>query len=505
MRLPLILGTGTILLLAIYALWPGTVHINPALPQPGLFSQPLRENSTLIIPVEVGFSELGSLIEKHFPDGEMLHSGSKQESATLSYEYTVRRWGKSSFEITDGAILVSLPLRIDATGRKDICLGFRVKGKCKGIKTHESGESTAYVDAKALIALVVGDNYQIEIGSNVTQTLANQPHLSMDLFGKAIRFKINIEGEVEKLLEKQESKVTGALDRLLAGQLAKLDLKATLQKHWHSIRSPIKAGHAWISLNPRQVLFKGIHQLSEGRVALGFGFSGPTSVSLTKPEIPAPMPLPPVLPAFAMKADQDDFTLSVPLTSAFADLNKQAQARLSGRTIKKDGHWLNIANIDLTGATIKNAEGENRATLVAAVDFKAGKGTESDDTLLAEGMLYLTFMPSVNRETRTLNIVDVTATTDTLNLMEAAGVSWLNSKFTPEIMAQLSYDYGAQIDIWQPQLNAALKAGIPYKGLTLSGALADVDIGGFYVSGSALEVYLTARGTATARLDALPF
>ena len=503
-KFPIFLSAALLLAATIYTIWPTTAHINPALPQPGLLSAAVRENSTVIIPVEVGFSELGALVEKHFPDGQLLHSGRRQESPTLSYRYTVRRWGASSFEIRNGAIQLSLPLRIDATGRKEICLGIKIKEKCKGIKTSESGDSTAYVDAKAVIAVIVTEDYRVEVGTNVTQTLANRPHLNMDLFGNAIRIKINIENEVEKLLEKQEAKVTAALDELLAAEFQKLDLKAALQQHWHTIRTPIKAGAAWISLDPKALLFKGIHQLSEGRIALGFGFTGPTSLSLTKPEPATAGTLPPVTPAFTLAVEESGFSLRVPLSSAFADLNTATRQHLVGRTLKKDGHWIQINDIALSGATLENAQGEGRATLIAIISFKAGKGSQSDDNMLADGRLLISFMPSVNREKRTLEVVDVAATSDTLSLMDAAGVSWLNSKFTPAILAELSYNYGAQIDKWQPQLNAALAEGVSFKGFTLSGVLDTLDIGGFYISGDRLEVYLEARGTVQAVLDKLP-
>jgi len=503
-KFAILLSAALLLAATVYTIWPTTAHINPTLPQPGLRSAPVRENSTVLIPIEVGFSELGALVEKHFPDGQLLHSGHHQESPSLSYRYTVRRWGASSFEIKNGAIQLSLPLRIDATGRKDICLGIKIKEKCKGIKTSESGDSTAYVDAKAVIAVIVTEDYRVEVGTNVTQTLANRPHLNMDLFGNAIRIKINIEDEVEKLLKKQEAKVTAALDHLLASELQNLDLKAALQQHWRTIRTPIKAGPAWISLDPKALLFKGIHQLSEGRVALGFGFTGPTSLSLTKPEAAAANVLPPVTPAFTLATEENGFSLRVPLSSAFAELNTTAQEHLVGRTFRKNEHWIQINDITLSGAALENAQGENRATLIAIVSFNAGKGAQSEDNMLADGTLLISFMPSVNREKRTLEIVDVAATSDTLSLMEAAGVSWLNSKFTPEILAELSYDYGAQIDKWQPQLNAALGGGVPFKGFTLSGMLETLDIGGFYISGDKLEVYLEARGTVQAVLDKLP-
>ena len=503
-KFPVLLSAALLLIATLYTVWPTTAHINPALPQPGLRSAPVRENSTIIVPVEVGFSELGALIEKYFPDGQLLHSGRKQESPTLSYHYTVRRWGPSSFEIANGAIELSLPLRIDATGRKDICLGIKIKEKCKGIKTHESGDSTAYVDAKAIVAVIVTEDYEVEVGTNVTQTLTNTPHLNMDLFGNAIRIKINIEGEVEKLLAKQESKVTGALDHLLASELEKLDLKTTLAQHWHTVRAPIKVGDAWISLDPKMVLFKGIHQLSEGRVALGFGFTGPTSLSLTEPEPSSARPLPTATPAFTLEEEKGGFSLRVPLMSAFAELNNAAQQRLVGSTLKKEGHWLHVNDIQLSGVRLKNAQGEDRATLLATVSFTAGKGAESDDTMLADGTLLISFMPSMNREKRTLEIVDVAATSDTLSLMDAAGVSWLNRKFTRQLLATLTYDYGAQIDKWQPQLNATLAAGVPFNGFTVTGVLDTLDIGGFYISGDKLEVYLEARGTVQALLEKLP-
>jgi len=502
MRLPAIIGAGFIVLIGLYALWPSTAHINPSLPQPGIIAAPLRENSALIVPIEVGFSKLDTVIEEHFPDGEILHRGHKQESDTLSYRYTVRRWGPSSFKITDGALELTLPLRVDATGRKDICLGFKKRNKCNGIQTHESGDATAYVDAKALIALIVTEDYQIEVGSNVTQELTNRPHINMDLFGNAIRIKINIEGEVEKLLAKQEGKVTKVLDKLLSSQIAKLDLRATLEKHWQTVRSPIPLGNdAWISVNPKEVLFKGIHQLSDDRVALGFGFSGPTSLSLTKPETPSPTPLPPVATAFAPSS----FNLSVPLTSAFEDLNRQARSLLTGRTFEKDGYWLTVQNISLTGATLKNKGGEDRSTLIASVAFQAGDGAPSAGSTKAQGTMHLTFMPSIDTTARMLEVVDVAATSDTLNLLEAAGVGWLNSKFTPEIIAQLRYNYGEQIDIWQPRLNAKLDKGVTYQGFTITGELTDVALGGFYVSGDRLEVYLSARGTVAATVDSLNF
>jgi len=504
MKLPVIGATGTLIAIALYALWPSTAHINPSLPQPGLISVPERNRSSILVPIEVSFSDLGALIEKHFPDGMLLHSGSKQESPSFSYKYKVRRSGPSSFQVKDGAIELSLPLRIDATGRKDICLGIKISGKCKGIKTHESGESTAMVDAVALIAFSVDEDYNIEVGSNVTQSLSNRPHLSMDIFGDAIHIKINIEGEVEKLLARQEGKVTSALDRLLARELAKLSLRPTLEKYWREANSPIKAGNAWISLAPEQILFKGIHELNEDRVALGFGFSGQTSVSLSKPAPRKPRPLPPVTAAFTLEKAPDDFRLSVPLTSAFAELNQTAKKLLVGRTLKQDDHWLLVEDLEITGAALKNNQGEDRATLIAAVSFNAGKGDVEEANIVADGTLHLTFMPSVNREKRTLEIVDVAATSDTLSLLDAAGVGWLNSKFTPQLMAKLSYDYGAEIDHWKPILNNALNDGIAYKGFTIRGVLQEFDIGGFYVSGADLEVYLNARGTVAVTLDKLP-
>jgi Domain of unknown function (DUF4403) len=499
MRPPLILSLLAFLALGAYLLWPQTAHINPALPQPGFVAAPKPQSSSILVPIEVEFSDLGALIDSHFPDGEVLHRGRKQQSKSLSYRYTVRRAGTASFTVADGAILLTLPLRVDATARKDICLGIRKRGKCKGIKTHETGTSTAYVDAKALIALIVTKDYQIEVGSHVTQQLTSRPYLRMDLLGGLIPIKINIEGVVENLLERQEGKVTKALDKLLASQVAKLDLQATLARYWQKIRSPIKLGGAWISLDPQRILFKGIHQISEDQVALGFGIEGPTALSLTKPIPPAAKPMPPLAPAFGAQG----FNLSVPLTSAFDDLTAQAKARLVGRSIKKANHWLTIEDISLSGASIKNTAGAARGTLVAAVTFKAGKGTEAGENVKAKGTLYLTFMPSINREKRTLEIIDVAASSDTLNLLDAAGVSWLNSQFTPEIMARLSYDYGAQIDKWKPKLNGLLRNGVPYKGFIVTGELADVDLGGFYVSGDRLEVYLSARGTVAATVDAL--
>lgn len=479
----------------IYLLWPSTAQINPTLPQPGLEVEPVRKNSAIIVPVEIAFSDLTSLVDDLFPDGELLHSGRKQESKSLSYRYSVRRWGPTEFQVTDGALELIMPLRVDAVGRKDICLGIKRRGKCKGIKTHETGESTAYVDANALVAFLVTEDYQIEVATSVTQQLTNRPHLEMDLFGDAIRLSINIEGTVEDILAKQEGKVAKALDRLLAKQTAKLDLKRTLATHWDTIRAPIALkDEAWISLSPERILFKGIHQISEDKVALGFGFDGPTSLSLDKPALPASIPLPPVTMAFAPA----DFNLSVPLTSAFDALNQEAKRTLVGKTLVKDGHWLQVHDIALSGVTIVNEEGEPRSTLVAAIDFEAGKGIGPASGTDASGSMHLTFMPAIDAETRSLRVVDVAATAETLNLMDKVGAQWLNSKFTLELMAQLTFDYGREIDKWQPRLNAELNEGIAYKGFTIEGELSRVDIGGFYVSGARLEVYLEATGTVSA-------
>lgn len=501
MRVSLIAGVALFIAIVLYAAWPAPARINPDLPQPGMVQSPPQENSTLIIPIEVGFTEIGTVIEKHFPDGEILHTGHKQESPSLKFDYTVQRSGKATSQVTDGALKITLPLRIDAEGRKDICLGIKRKGKCRGIKTHETGEATALVDAHALVAVIVTEDYQVEIGSHVTQKLTNSPHLKMDLFGDAFSIKIDIEDEVEKILAKQEAKVTNALDKMLAKQIDKLDLQEDIRKKWEAIRSPIAIGDAWVSVNPQKVLFKGIHQLSDKRVALGFGFSGPTAVSLTKPETRSPSTLPSLSTAFT----SNGFNLAIPLKSAFSDLNKQAQTLLRGRTLRKDGYWLEILDIALSGATLTNTAEEERATLVAAVTFKAGKGDEAGANTLAEGILHLTFMPAINQATRTLDIIDVAVTSDTSSLIETAGVNWINSKFTPQIMAQLHYNYGQQIDIWQPKLNTALQKGILYKGFTISGELTEVNLGGFYISGDSMEVYLKAQGSIVATVERASF
>lgn len=461
--------------------------INPAPPQSGVFDKPVPGKTTMFVPVGIDLQAIERLVNDNFPNGQ-LHADRGRSGNSREYDYQVYRRGNVAVAASDGKLSLVVPIYAKANATQVICIGWWSGGKCHGGKTSEHASTEARADGIIDLHLSVLPDYTVKVTADTKLELRNRPHLQMDLFGSAIRINIDITDKIQSTLNSSVPKLRDMVQAQIDRQLRTLDLKKVVSDYWPTLQQPIEAGDAWVQFVPQKVVFRGFHSDPERRqLRVGLGVEGELRVSLTKPDVVL-ADIPPVEPTSRTDAV---FSALVPVHSAFADLERELNAKVGGLELRDERNYVRIDRVRLNGTVL-----DGKAAILVGVNFHGGRDVSWYDRFLkrVKGTLYFVAAPEYDAAKRVIYADDFAMTADTSSAILNAGLPWLIQIKKDEIRQNLQYELGPQLDKIRNLLEAELRTGRDVGPARVFGTVRDLGFGGFYVDGDAIELYVNASG-----------
>ncbi len=461
--------------------------IKPAPPQSGVFKEPVAGKTTIYAPLSVNLKILEQLVNQNFPKGQLI-SGSDRSGNSTSYEYHVYRNENITISASDGKLSLNVPIYAKAKGTKVICGGFWHNGTCYGGQFSEHANTEARADVIVDLKLYVNPDYTVAVVADAKIELRGRPHLHLDLFGNLIRINIDITDAIKPQLEANVPKLTRTLQAEIDAQLKSINVKRIVEEYWPKLQKPIEAGDAWVQFIPQKVVFHSFHSdSSRTKLMVGIGVQGNLKISLTKPDTLI-SEIPPV-----ENTSQRDATFDaiVPLHSAFLELEKELNNKVSGLEFRDENNYIKINAVTLNGAHLNG-----KAAVLIGVNFSGGRKVSWYDRFLkrVDGTLYFVAAPEYDSANRIIYVRDFEMTSETSSAILNAGLPWIIRFKKDEIEKNLKYELGPQIDKISSIIKSELSSGKDIGAAVVFGTLKRLDFGGFYLNGNEIELYINASG-----------
>ena len=343
--------------------------------------------STIPIPLSISLSSVQGLLDQTFPNDQVFLRSGIPVKKDITLQIDLRKTASFRIEPTGNGFRVAMPLI--AFLRVDV-------DKLFGDDFNTAVRFTAFA------------SFQPSIDKNYIF----QPGLSLDYRldrGAVIKIgpiEINLVSRTREAIEKQLNTLGPKLNNIIT---AKTNLKQYAQESWdflsksHLIDEKLGI-YAWAE--PLQFLsipFK----TKDGDIELGMGVQGKFFAGILE-EPPTLLPVTP-LPPFSGTPAGEQFSLNVPITVEYDQIEKLLLKEFSGRRFEVSGHEVELHKFTVFGGR------DNKLVIGVNATFHPDGGV-----LNTKGWVYFTGTPIYDPETNSISISDLDYDVQTLNVLVGA-------------------------------------------------------------------------------------
>ncbi|MFN3989323.1 MAG: DUF4403 family protein [Erythrobacter sp.] len=267
-----------------------------------------------------------------------------------------------------------------------------------GIFKGETG--TAAADVRLALRLDVRPEWRIASSTQITYDWTEEP--GIDFLGRRITFTSKADDKL--------AKVRGDVSRIIARELAKIDIKSAAAAGWREAHAVLELNRenpaVWARLTPQQFLYGG-YDVRGRELTLRLGLDGMLETFVgTKPAANAPAPLPPLGPRPKVTRPS---VLHIPVIADYAVLEPVLAKALAKRAARPfvipDFGTVTAQFSDIT------IYGAPEGRIAVGVSFDA----RSDLPLVesASGRIWLTARPLNEPNSRQVRFADIAVSGDT--------------------------------------------------------------------------------------------
>lgn len=313
-------------------------------------------------------------------------------------------------------LVVTMP--VDATVRAHDIAGV-LKGKT----------ASAAAEVRLAVRLDLEPGWRVTGKPQVGYRWSREP--GIDFLGRRITFTEQADREL--------AGVRAGIERTLAQELARLPLRAAAEQGWRSAHSVLelnrKNPEVWARITPERVRFGG-YRVEGRRIVATLGLDAKVETRLgTRPDAPAPAPLPPLAPLAAVPGRA---SLHLPIIADYAVLEPVVTRALAKRAARPFalGEYGSVTAA-FGKATVYGTEG---GRIAVGVPFSA----TTDLAMLpkAQGTIWLTARPLTQPGSREVAFADVAITGETSLASEKLLFALANSaEFQAPIAAALHQNF----------------------------------------------------------------
>lgn len=375
--------------------------------------------SVIAVPVDVDLGDLQRLLEREVPrtmwqidkPGQVC-AGSKRIDLGIAKVKTPTIKCRIIGRVQRGAIAIAGRGR---TIRAAIPLHADVRAEGAGGVLHET--ATANAMAHAVITLTLARDWTPRGTLRLDYDWTTAPHV--DLLGVSI--------DLTEQADRKLAPVVARLERELPGELGKLGVRKTVQQAWRAAFATVSLNAdnppVWMRITPRAFQYGG-YEIDGSRMHLKLGMRAITETHVgSRPQPPAPTPLPPLEPLATPSGDASFF---IPVFSDYAVLEPVLMRALQKRAQRP----FDVPGLDPVRARFERVAlyGTTGGKIAVGLTFSAREGADGKP---ARGTVWLTGKPVTRPDSRAVGFEDfkVSGTTDmtggdlVLDVVNAPGIA----------------------------------------------------------------------------------
>jgi Domain of unknown function (DUF4403) len=479
---------------------------------------PVARTSRIIVPVSITVAAIGEAIENQAP--RELSGRAEMPPlpivSDIDMRWSIARGSVSVTGAQDG-LAISAPLngalRANAPpgggkpgdGMPPLPPGLSglmdnlFRGRANNNQGSQSQQQTEQrADIRGTVAMVARPTLLPEwrIEPNLTSRVAIAD-ASMSLFG----MQISIPQEVKPVLERAINEQAAAAQAALRNSpLVELEARREWQKMCRSVSLRTNAPDApdlWLEMRPTRA-FAAQPRIDREAVTLTVGVQAETRIvgKATKPDCPFPARL-----EVVSEPQKGSVNIALPIDMPFAEVNRQLEARLKGKTFPEDRGGAFTATVK----SVRLAASGDR--LLISVGVHANE-TKTWFGFGADAVVHVWGRPRLDAARQTLRMEDLS-----LDIESAAAFGALGAAAHAAIPAleralaeHATIDLSPLQDTARKNMDAALadfrsRSG---DGIRVDADLQDVRLAGLEFDANTLRIIAEAQGTASAVISRLP-
>lgn len=371
-------------------------------------------------------------------------------------------------------IVVTMPIRA-VVRAKDI----------GGILKQETATANAQVRAVARLSL--DDRWNPRATMNIEYDWTDAPHV--DFLGQRIEFTNAADSKLKGIVAR--------LERTLPRELAKLNLRADIERLWGQAFTSLQLNRAnppvWMRITPQQLQYGG-YTINGRRLELRLGMKARTETFVgDRPEDPARTPLPPLA---RLAEAPGKLMFFVPVIADYDELEPVIARAL----VKRSARPFEVPGIGLVDAKFGAVEayGSTKGRVAVGVTFTAKQ--REGNVGSAKGRIWLTGVPVNRPGSREVGFSQVEITGDTDRADADLLLALANSPgFSQTIGGALAQNFERDYDELMRKVATAIES--KREGdLLIRARIEDVRTGKLKAAGQGLYLPVWGTGTADIRL-----
>lgn len=442
------------------------------------------EESMILLPIRIESDEVQRLfqqtLDERIRNDQLYFERIPDAGDGVSLIFFLKHWKNVSLYARNNTIEVHIPL--DAYLRADW-------ERCKSV-TFETGNERVCVEDHEDI------NTEFTVIAKINPTLSQayllEPNVHFDYsLDRASRIKvgpanINLLSKMRRVLS---SKLLSFEEKLAALIKEKSNAKFYAQSAWNLAQQPIpviESGNVWllgdvITLNATQ-------PFTDNNVAhLGVGLRGKFSIFNGKPG--NALRLKP-LPALRPVSSSSGFTLNVPVTVDYGELEAQLNERLQGHLVEHDGNQLRFNKLRVYGAS------DGRLVIGAKVFLKSW-----GDWFGRVGWIYLLGNPVYDSAASEVAVEAVEYDVITESTLSDVAAWALSPDVTDKIQHVIAFNVADEMSLAESNANEYMTE--INNGGRLSGNLDSFSVGDIAIQRFTMQITARASGSMLMRLSDL--
>ncbi len=466
----------------------------PEKPVTGQYDAPPPPPESIVeIPVSVDVKGMSEYLNKQIP--KVLYEGSESGTEVAEFEqgilyvskeykwtadFEVVKNGKVEFDVLkDGTFRFKIPLKVNCDGCASVWLGTTIR-KC--------GSSSPEIDLIVTSKVSLNPDWSLKSKSTIAYDLKEaEIEIPFYLAGfPAFVYRMDIKEDLQEPMEKELRSYAKDLDKMIAEEFARLNVKKMVSEYWIDAQKPQKVSEnpdIWMTIEAKSI-HMGQFSLQKSKLILPLGLGAIVHIGTTPKEI-TPTALPPV----SEVTNPGKLSLYVPVTVDYKSLAKIANQQVKDSTFTSGKHSVTIKDVQISGTA--------KALVVnVAIKAKSGKLFKR-----VEGNVQLMAVPAYNVKTRTVFLKHFEISTETNKTLLDKNLSWLAEKiFYEKIIKMAKYDIGPELDKQKAEANKQLK-NIEYDMIKINGAIDNIELDGIFMQPEGVTFYFKASGTVESEIN----
>lgn len=436
-------------------------------PSPGALLQepPELEVSSIVAPVMIPLSEIERIVDEKIPE-VLVEARNKLIKGRIAADFKVVRRGRLELKEERGLLVASMPVQVAAR----IFWRWREERRSRrGKEATQSAQAIAEIKMRVEIKPSISKDWKAKTTSKVSYQWASAPVLYIG------PFQFNIQQIADRELTERLPKISAEIDACIE---RKDPLRARVVAIWNELHAPIQLTDSpsswWVSEMLSASATEPIIKDKFLQVTVGLTGRFRVVFSEDRPKVEK-NPLPPR----TRLPQKKGFTLMLSMALGWGPLNEKANEQLKGQSWQiPGGGMLYARSIELYPSGDKIVAGLHYTTDLSGRD--------------TEGVLYFTGRPVIDRNTRTLRIIDFDYLLQSEDDFLVRINSLIDGTLKSTLQQKLALSLGERIDNIQEKVNL----GIDKHRQKLKGDLSSVSLRNVRLT----ETSVVIDGVATGKI-----